>query len=99
MPETSETPETPETAPPPDPGASAPRAPTNIDALHDLKAREGTQVATELGLRQVLYVLDPHPNDHALTYAEVLGRLQTVLTRELQTQAHAVPEGEPDGTL
>lgn len=39
---------------------------------------------TEQAFRACLQAVDPHPNDEALTYAQVLGRLQTVLTRELQ---------------
>ena len=61
-------------------------ASTNIEELQALKAQEGNQAATEQALRQLLSVLDPHPNDHALAYRDVLGRLQTVLTRELQAQ-------------
>ena len=68
--------------------AEQPRAvpSTDIERLQALKAREGTKAANEQALRQLVSVLDPHPNDHALAYRDVLGRLQTVLTRELQAQ-------------
>lgn len=69
---------TPEDAEPPAP------APTNIEELQALKAREGNQAAKEQAVRQLLTVLDPHPNDQALAYAEVLGRLENVIARELQ---------------
>lgn len=59
---------------------------TDIERLQALKAQEGTQAATEQALRQLLSVLDPHPNDHALDYKGVLGRLGTVVARELQAQ-------------
>lgn len=59
---------------------------TNIEALQDVKAREGYQAAKEQAVRQLLTVLDPHPNDQALAYAEVLGRLENVIARELQQQ-------------
>lgn len=58
--------------------------PTNIEALQDLKAREGTQAFKEQALRQLLTALDPHPQDAKLTYRQVLERLENVLARELQ---------------
>lgn len=61
-----------------------PDDPANIEALQELKATEGAQAVKEQGIRQLLTVLDPHPNDAKLSYANVLARLQTVMLREMQ---------------
>lgn len=73
-----------EPSPTADPAASA--VSTNIEELQALKAREGNRAAKEQGLRQLLSVLDPHPNDVALGYGDVLWRLQQVIAVELQQQ-------------
>lgn len=57
---------------------------TNLEELQELKAREGNQAAKEQALRELLRVLDPHPQDHALAYPQVLGRLENVIARERQ---------------
>lgn len=59
-------------------------ASTNIEELQERSAQEGRQAVTEDALREVLRLLDPHPQDAKLSYAQVLGRLENVIARELQ---------------
>ena len=68
-----------------------PDDPANIEALQELKATEGAQAVKEQGIRQLLQLLDPHPNDAKLSYANVLARLQTVMLREMQAATAMEP--------
>lgn len=68
-----------------------PDDPANIEALQAQKAAEGTQAVKEQALRQLLTVLDPHPNDAKLSYQNVLARLQTVMLREMQAATALEP--------
>ena len=62
------------------------------ELIHDDTAQaqpdqEEPATAKEQAIRELLRVLDPHPNDAKLSYANVLARLQTVMLREMQAQA------------
>lgn len=60
---------------------------THDDAAQDQPAQEDAPSTKEHAIRELLRVLDPHPNDAKLSYANVLARLQTVMLREMQAQA------------
>jgi hypothetical protein len=65
---------------------------TNIEALQAERIQQVQLATKEQALRHLLNLLDPQVEDHTLTYAEVLQRLETVLTHE-----RTALEGDSDG--
>lgn len=79
-----------------------PNDPANSEALQAERATQSAQAVKEQAVRQLLQVLDPHPQDAKLSYRQVLERLGTVMTRELQqtpaegSPSPPAPATEPD---